>query len=242
MEQTGCMHVILVEFWIWHFFSLPMALHITCQYLISTTMFPFWGYQLDGVLFWYLLLTSKVLADAINDLQYRRGKMATMSKMSLQNGLKAWFWEKYKYKARVSRKTAPKMVNSHDPFTSLYKRVFVLSWKLCMAGEQWSSGFVWHQKIMVSKYPPRAVSFIFTLHNLISLNSHCLIIESGFIYFSLAQFCWKLFILIFFSLLFIYINLSIWHVFWPKILWLCNLRNALVSSILLTMRTLDSWA
>ena len=37
---------------------------------------------------WTVYLTSKVLADAINDLQYRGGKMATMSEMSLKNGLK----------------------------------------------------------------------------------------------------------------------------------------------------------
>ena len=70
------------------------------------------------------------------------------------------------------------MVNFHDSFTNLYKRFFVLSWTLCMAGEQWISGFVEHQNIMVTKYQPRAMSFIFTLHNLISLNSHYLIPSS----------------------------------------------------------------
>ena len=65
----------------------------------------------------------------------------------------------------------------HDSFTNLYERFFVLSWTLCMAwhGDQWISGFVWHQNIIVTKYHPRAMSFIFTMHNLISLNSHCLI-------------------------------------------------------------------
>ena len=53
-----------------------------------------------------------------------------------------------------------------------------MSWTLCMAGEQWLSGFVWHQNIMVTKYQHRAVSFIFTFHNLICLNSHCLITAS----------------------------------------------------------------
>ena len=60
------------------------------------------------------------------------------------------------------------MVNFHDSFTSLYDRFFVLSWALCIAGEQWIWGFV-------TKYQPRAKSFIFTRHNLISLNSHCLV-------------------------------------------------------------------
>ena len=52
-------------------------------------MFLFWEYYLDGVLlFLFLFLPSKVYADAINNLQYRGGKMATMSEMSLKMGLK----------------------------------------------------------------------------------------------------------------------------------------------------------
>ena len=35
-----------------------------------------------------------------------------------------------------------------------------------MAGEQWISGIVGHGNIMVTKYQPRATSFIFTWHNL----------------------------------------------------------------------------
>ena len=50
-----------------------------------------------------------------------------------------------------------------------------LSWTLCMAGEQWTSGFVWHQNIMVTQYQPRAMSFFLTWHNLITLMSHCLV-------------------------------------------------------------------
>ena len=53
----------------------------------------------------------------------------------------------------------------------IFIRDFCLT--LCMATEQWVSGFVWHQNIMVTKYKLRAMSFIFTLHNLISLNSYC---------------------------------------------------------------------
>ena len=41
------------------FFSLPMALHITCKYLGYTTMLPFWGYQPIGVfLFLFFLFFS----------------------------------------------------------------------------------------------------------------------------------------------------------------------------------------
>ena len=121
-------------------------------------MFPFWCYQLDGVLFYFyfFILPSKEHGDATDDLQYFGGKTATMSEMSLKNGLKVWFWKKYKYKHRLSRKTAHlhnelKIVIFHDSFTNLYKRFFVLSWTLCMSGEQWVSGFVWHQSIMVTK-------------------------------------------------------------------------------------------
>ena len=45
-----------------------------------------------------LLLPSKVQPDAINDLQYRRARMATKSEMFLKCGLKVKFGEKYKYK------------------------------------------------------------------------------------------------------------------------------------------------
>ena len=71
----------------------------------------------------------------------------------------------------------PKIVNLIDAFTNLYKIFFVLSWTLCMAGEQSVWGFVWHLSIMVTRYQPRAMSFILTWHNLISLMSHCLLRE-----------------------------------------------------------------
>ena len=44
-----------------------------------------------------------------------------------------------------------------------------------MPWEQWILGFIGPKQIMVSQYQPRAIIFIFTLHNRISLNSHCLI-------------------------------------------------------------------
>ena len=51
----------------------------------------------------------------------------------------------------------------------------MLSWTLCMAGEQWISGFVRPQKTMVSQYQPRAMIFILTWHYLIIVISRCLI-------------------------------------------------------------------
>ena len=50
-----------------------------------------------------------------------------------------------------------------------------MHYALCMAGERWISGFVWHQKIMDTQYHPRGMMFILTLHNLITLISHCLV-------------------------------------------------------------------
>ena len=41
----------------------------------------------------------------------------------------------------------PKMVSFHDSLPNSYKRYFVLSWTLCIAEEQWISGFVWHRNI-----------------------------------------------------------------------------------------------
>ena len=50
--------------------------------------FPFEVTNLTVYFFGFLILTSKVFADVINYLQYRGGKMATMSDMSLKMGLK----------------------------------------------------------------------------------------------------------------------------------------------------------
>ena len=103
--------------------------------------------NLRVVLVGFLLLCSKVKADAINDLQNRRAKIATKSEMFVKNGHKVYFWKKYKYKHRVPKICTinePKMGNFQDYITILYKRCFVLSWTFFMAGEQWISGFVWH--------------------------------------------------------------------------------------------------
>ena len=67
----------------------------------------------------------------------------------------------------------PKMVDFHDDFTNLYKIFFVLSLTLFMVGEQWISGFVWHQNIMVTQYQPIAMSVVLTWH--LAVISHCLI-------------------------------------------------------------------
>ena len=64
-------------------------------------------FNLTVVLVGFLLLRSKVKADAINDLQYCRAKMAPNSDMYVKYGPKVYFWEEYKYKHRGSRKTAP---------------------------------------------------------------------------------------------------------------------------------------
>ena len=40
-----------------------------------------------------------------------------------------------------------------------------------MSGEQWNSGFVWHQHIMLTQYQPTAMTFVLTLTNLILLAS-----------------------------------------------------------------------
>ena len=70
-------------------------------------MFPFCGSQLDGKLFWFLLLPVKVYAVVINGLQYRKAEMQTKSEMYAKYGHEIYFWEKYDYKDRLSIKTAP---------------------------------------------------------------------------------------------------------------------------------------
>ena len=95
-----------------------------------------------------------------------------MSEMSLKMGLKFDFERNTCYQEKLHLKWT-KMVNFHDSFNNLYKRIFVLSWTLCMAGEHWISRFVG-----TKKFQHRVMSFIFTLHNLISLNSHCLMYKN----------------------------------------------------------------
>ena len=51
----------------------------------------------------FLLLHSKVKADAVNDLQYCGTRMATNSDTFVTY---RYFWEEYKYKHKGSRKTA----------------------------------------------------------------------------------------------------------------------------------------
>ena len=68
----------------------------------------------------------------------------------------------------------PKMVDFYDAFTNLYKIFFVLSLTLFMVGEQWISGFVWHQNIigyLISArsyefFPHLPPSFDFTLSHI----------------------------------------------------------------------------
>ena len=55
----------------------------------------------------FLLLRSKVNLDAINDLQYRKAKLAMNLDIIVKYGPKVYFWEEYKYNLRGSRKTAP---------------------------------------------------------------------------------------------------------------------------------------
>ena len=54
-----------------------------------------------------LLLPSKVKADAITDLQYRRAKMDTISNMLVKYGQIVKFGGKYKYKYRKSKIPLP---------------------------------------------------------------------------------------------------------------------------------------
>ena len=59
------------------------------------------------LVFTFIEVPSKVHADAINDLQYPRAKMATKSEMLIKFLVNNFFGEKLDYKHRVSRKTAP---------------------------------------------------------------------------------------------------------------------------------------
>ena len=66
-----------------------------------------------------------------------------------------------------------------DAFTDLYDNTLVMTWTLCMSGEQWILGFIRPKKIMVTQYQPRAMTFVLAWYNLISLISHCLALERG---------------------------------------------------------------
>ena len=46
-------------------------------------MFPFWGYQLDGVLFWFFILPSKVHADQRKQLTAAPAKVGKVDKVRI---------------------------------------------------------------------------------------------------------------------------------------------------------------
>ena len=85
-----------------------------------------------------------------------------------------------KFKTNLQKKS----VFFSDAITNLYKRLCVLSSTLCTAWEWWISCFLWHQNIMITQYLPRAMSFILTWQNLITLISHCLLYIQLFTTFS----------------------------------------------------------
>ena len=62
-----------------------------------------------------------------------------------------------------------------DAFIDLDNKFLIMTWTWCMSGEQWILGFIWPKKIIVTQYQPRAMIFVLTWYNLISLISHCLI-------------------------------------------------------------------
>ena len=43
-----------------------------------------------------------------------------------------------------------KMVHCQDAFTDLYDNILVMTWTLCMSGQQWILGFIWPKKINIS--------------------------------------------------------------------------------------------
>ena len=55
-------------------------------------MFLFCSQQLDGKLCWFLLLPSKVHADALNDWQHPKAKIATKSEMYMKYGRAIYCW------------------------------------------------------------------------------------------------------------------------------------------------------
>ena len=89
------------------FFSLPMALYITCTYLGDPKSFLFLANNLTVDFVGFLLLPSKIHADAINDLQYCGAKMAMKSEMFVKYWHKVYFCEKYAYQESLSLKIAP---------------------------------------------------------------------------------------------------------------------------------------
>ena len=101
-----------------------------------------------------------------------------MSEMSLKWAL---ILREMQVQTKVRKKNCtinePKIVKFYDSFTNLYKKFFVLSWTLCMAGEQWISGF-FSTKISWLLNISQRYEFIFTLQFDISLNSHCLLLAS----------------------------------------------------------------
>ena len=134
--------------------------------------------NLTANFFVFLLLPSKVYADVINVLHNRVAKMQTKSEMYAKYGDDIFLREIWLQKQIVNQNCTiyeSKIIYFQDAFIDLDNKFLVMTWTWCMPGEQWILGFIWPTKIMVTQYQPRALIFVLTGYNLISLISHCLL-------------------------------------------------------------------
>ena len=98
-------------------------------------------------------------------IQYEKKKIKFFKKYGFKN-LKGAF----PYSLKLYDPDPTGSVKNDRTLSIIFTRDF-LSLSICMAKEQWISGFCWHQNILIIQYQPRAMSFIFTWHNLITLIS-----------------------------------------------------------------------
>ena len=108
--------------------------------------------------FFFLLLPGKVYADVINGLQYRVAKMQMKTEWYAQYGHEIYFWEKYDYKNRLSKKLQHKwteiMIYFQDAFIDLDDKFLFMTWTWCLPGEQWILGFIWQKKSWLLNISP----------------------------------------------------------------------------------------
>ena len=62
-------------------------------------------------------------------------------------------------------KKRPKKVDFLDVTFNFSKKICVFPSTLCMAGELWTSRFIWHQYIRVTQFQSSAMSFVFTQYS-----------------------------------------------------------------------------
>ena len=144
-----------------------MALHKICQHFWYPKMFPFGGYQLDGNFFCFFFTFT---CQSICRSQKWLALSCSWIVDKVRNACKVWACKLFLSELLVQTQfinkncsiNETKMVHVQDAFTDLYNTFLVMTWTLCMPGEQYILGIIWPTKN--NGYSISAKSYDFCRH------------------------------------------------------------------------------